>query len=107
MSYNDVLRIIATQKLAVNSSGGAVTSTVSLSSQTRIVELAFPALAQSTAGMRFAISDMGADSITSTTGAFLPANWVSRYRCSPGQKIQAISNDASAIANLNIVELSK
>jgi hypothetical protein len=43
--------------------------------------------------------------VSSTQGAFLPANWLSRYRCSPGQKIQAISNDGSAILTLTIVEL--
>ncbi len=105
MSYNDVLRIITTQKLAVNSSGGAVTSTVSVGAQTRVLEVVFPGIVVSTTGCRFAISDMGADSITSTTGAYLPANWVSRYRCNPGMKVQAISNDGSAIPQLNIIEL--
>jgi hypothetical protein len=38
-------------------------------------------------------------------GAFLPANWIQRYRCNPGQKIQAISNDGSAIPALIITEL--
>lgn len=105
MSYNDVLRIIGAKNLAVNSSGGAVTSTTSVGSQTRVIELGFPAGANSTAGCRFAISDIGADSITSTTGAFLPVNWVSRYRCNPGMKVQAISHDGSAIPQLVIVEL--
>jgi hypothetical protein len=107
MADDGLWRIIATRNLAVNSSGGAVASTVSVSAQTYALELAFPAAAQSTAGCRFLISDMAATSITSTTGAYLPPNTLMRYRCTPGQKIQAISADGSAIPSLVIVELSK
>jgi hypothetical protein len=53
MSYNDQMRMIASRSLAVNSSGGAVTSTTSVSSQTRIVEIGFPAIVVSTTGCRF------------------------------------------------------
>ncbi len=105
MSYNDQMRIIASRALAVNSSGGAVASTTSLSSQTRVVELVFAGLVVSTTGCRFLISDMTDAAVSSTQGAFLPANWLARYRCSPGQKIQAISNDGSAIPSLTIIEL--
>lgn len=104
-AYNDVLRIITSRALAVNSAGGAVASTTSLSSQTRVVELVFAGLVVSTTGLRFAISDIGDAAVSSTQGAYLPANWVSRYRCNPGQKIQAISNDGSAIPSLTIIEL--
>jgi hypothetical protein len=105
MAYNDVLRILASRSLAVNSAGGAVTSTTSLASQTRVVELMFPGLVVSTTGCRFAISDMNEAAVSSTQGALLPANWIVRYRCNPGMKIQAISNDGSAIPSLTIVEL--
>lgn len=105
MSYNDQMRIIASRSLAVNSSGGAVTSTTSLAAQTRVIEICFPAIVVSTTGCRFLISDMVDAAVSSTQGAFLPANWLSRYRCSPGQKVQAISNDGSAIPTLTIVEL--
>jgi hypothetical protein len=104
-----VWRILASRSLAVNSAGGAVTSTTSLSAQTYAVDLAFPATVASTTGCRFLISDMvpSAGSVSSTQGAFLPANWVQRYKCTPGQKVQAISNDGSAIPSLTIIELTK
>lgn len=105
MSYNDEMRVIASRSLAVNSSGGAVTSTTSVSAQTRVIELVFPGIVVSTTGCRFLISDMVDAAVSSTQGALIPANWVSRYRCSPGQKVQAISNDGSAIPSLTIIEL--
>ena len=96
-AYNDVLRIITSRALAVNSAGGAVTSTTSVSNQTRVVELAFPATPNSGAGMRFAISDMGADSITSTTGAFLPANWVEYIKVGAGTVAYVIRESVNGV----------
>lgn len=107
MPMDDVYRIIATRTLAVNSSGGAVTSVTSLSSETFAVDLIFPGLVVSTTGCRFAISDRGGAAVSSTAGALLPANWLARYKCTPGQIVQAISNDGSAIPTLTIIELSK
>ena len=101
-----VWRIIASRTLAVNSGGGTVASTVSLSSQTYAVDLVFPAAAASTA-VRFNITDIGAAAISSLSAPVLIAGQVSRYKCTPGQKIQAISNGASTLASLSIIELSK
>ena len=101
-------RIIVAKQLAVNSSGGAVTSTTSVGAQTRAVEIAFSAINSVIApsAVRFLISDMNADSITSTTGALLPANTIARYAITPGQKVQAISVD-TAVPFLVVTELSK
>lgn len=107
MAYDDIFRIIASRALAVNSAGGAVTSTTSLSAQTYAVDLVFPGIVVSTTGCRFAISTIGEAAVSSTQGSFLPANWVQRLKCSPGQIVQAISNDGSAIPSLTIIELSK
>lgn len=106
-AFDDLWRIVSIKSLAVNSAGGATTSTTSVAAQTRAVELVFPAIVASTTGCRFMISDMAADSITSTTGALLPPNWVQRYKITPGQKVQAISADGSAIPGLIIHELTK
>lgn len=108
MSYDESLyRIIASRSLAVNSVGGAAASTLALSSQTYAVDLFFPAAINSTAGCRFSISDLGAPAVSSTTGPLMPANWPVRYKCTPGQIVQALSNDASVIPSLSIIELSK
>lgn len=101
----DVYRIIASRSLAVNSVGGALASTTSLSAQTYAVDLVFPGSTSSTGGCRVNIGYAGL-TVSSTSGPFLPANWIQRYKCTPGQIIGAISNDAGTFS-LTIVELSK
>ena len=107
-AYDANWRIINTKVLAVNSSGGATTSTTSVGSQTRAVDLVFTVINSVVAatGVRFLVSDMLADSITSVTGGLLPANTIARYAISPGQKVQAVGAD-TAVANLVIMELGK
>lgn len=107
-AYDANWRIINVKNIAVNSSGGATVSTTSVGAQTRAVDLCFTTVAVSTSptAIRFQISDMAADSITSLTGALLPAGWIARYAITPGQKVQAVGAD-SAVANFVIVELSK
>lgn len=101
----DIYRIVTSRALAVNSVGGATASTTSLSSQTYAIELAFAGSTSSTAGVRFMIGDAGL-TVSSTAGPFLPANWIARYKCTPGQRVAAISNDAGT-PSLTIVELTK
>lgn len=100
-------RIIASRTLAVNSGGGAVASTTSLSAQTYAIELVYPAEAGAPAAVRFGLSGMGEAAISSLSAAVLPVGQVLRYKCTPGQKVQAISNGASTVASLTINELSK
>jgi len=105
MAYDDIWRILGSQNLAVGTAAGAVAS-VSLGSQTYAVQLGFVAAASSTAGCRFNIGE-GTVVVSSTTSPLLPPNWIQVYKVTPGQKVAALSNDASAIASLNIVELTK
>jgi len=99
-----IYRIIASRSLALNSVGGALASTASLGAQTYVVELSFAGSTSSTGGVRFNIGDAGL-TVSSTAGPFLPANLPKRYKCTPGQIVGAISNDA-ATPSLTIVELS-
>jgi hypothetical protein len=39
------------------------------------------------------------NAVSSTAGTLLPANWIEVFRCSPGQRVSAISNDAGTFAN--------
>ena len=100
-------RIFASRTLAVNSGGGAVASTSSLSAQTYAVELVYPAEAGAPAAIRFGVSDLGEAAISSLSAAVLPVGQVRRYKVTPGQKVQAISNGASVVASLCIIELTK
>jgi hypothetical protein len=100
-------RIALSRYLAVNSSGGAAASVTSVGAQTYALDLTFITVPISTSGIRFAISDIGATAVTSTTGTALQANVTRRYKCNPGQIVQAISQDASTVAAFNIVELTK
>lgn len=106
MAYDDVFRIIASRSLAVGTAGGAVASTTALSGQTYAVDLVFIGAVTTTAGVRFSIGEVG-QTVNSTTSPLLPPNWITRYKCTPGQQIAALSNDATAVGNLTITELSK
>ena len=45
------------------------------------------------------------NAVSSTAGTLLSANWVEVFRCSPGQRVSAISNDAGTFS-LSITELT-
>jgi hypothetical protein len=107
-AYDSVWRILASRSLAVGSSGAVVASTAALSNQTRVVQLVWAGPVFSTAGIRFAIGDVGSTVVHSTTSPLLPPNVIGGpYLVSPGQQIAALSNDASAVGNLTIIELGK
>lgn len=107
MPYDTVYRVLASRNLAVNSSGGTVASTASLDSQTRVVELVWVGPVASTAGIRWASGPVGSTVVNSTTSALLPPNVPRQYLVSPGAQIAALSNDASAVGGLCIIELGK
>lgn len=106
MAYDDIYRIATSRDLAVDSVGGAVASSTVFGSQTYAVMLSWPGSTSSTAGVRVAIIDAAGAAVSSTQGALLPPSWVQVYRCTPGQRVSVISNDAGK-PNLNIVELTK
>lgn len=93
-------RIIASRNLACASTGGAAGSTTALGAQTYAVEIA---VASATGGVRFLIGD---SPVADSTSPYLPPNFPMRFKCTPGQKISAISQDAGT-PTLVIVELSK
>lgn len=106
MAFEDVYRIIATQAVSVISAGGATVSTAVLGAETFAIELVFPGSVSSTGGCRFLIGDAQNSTVSSTTSAYLPANWIGRWKCTPGQRVYAKSNDGGAFS-LTIMELSK
>ena len=56
-------------------------------------------------GCRIAIVSPNDNAVSSTAGTLLPPNWVHVVRCSPGQRVSAISNDAGTFS-LSITELT-
>lgn len=98
---DDIWRFGTSANLAVASAGGASVSTAVFESQTYAVQLNYPGSTSSTGGLR--VSFVGA---ADTTSPLLPANWPFVVKVTPGQRVNAISNDAGTIS-LNVVQLTK
>ena len=100
---HDVYRHISASNLTVNST--SATSTSSVSSQTRFVQL-LPVLASSaqpSGGVWYTISEVGATAVDSTTGTFLAAGWPEVVKITPGQMVQALASNAT-VTNLSITQ---
>jgi hypothetical protein len=103
-SFDNFWRLGTAQAVAVASVGGAAESSAAFGTQTFAVQEAYPGSTSSTGGCRIAIVDPGV-TVSSTAGTLLPPNSVQVYRCSPGQRVSAISNDAGTFS-LSITELT-
>jgi hypothetical protein len=103
MRFDNVWRLSSAQALAVASVGGASSS--AFGTQTYAIQVAFPGSTSSTGGCRIAIVSPNDNAVSSTAGTLLPPNWVQVFRCSPGQRVSAISNDAGTFS-LSITELT-
>ena len=99
-------RLAASQALTVASAAGAAVSTTIFGSETYAIACSFPGSVSSTGGMRIAVIDVGAAVVSSTTGTFLPANWIQNFKVSPGQRVSVISNDAGT-PSLSTTELTR
>jgi hypothetical protein len=104
MRFDNVWRLSTAQALSVASVGGAAASSAAFGTQTHAVQLAFPGSVPSTGSCRIAIASPNDNGVSSTQGT-LPANWIEVFRCSPGQRVSAISNDAGTFS-LSITELT-
>jgi hypothetical protein len=89
---------------SVASVGGAAASSSAFGTQTYAIQLAYPGSTSSTGGC-IAIVSPNDNAVSSTAGTLLPANWVQVFRCSPGQRVSAISNNAGTFS-LSITELT-
>jgi ABC-type cobalamin transport system permease subunit len=105
MRFDNVWRLSTAQALAVASVGGAAASSSAFGTQTYAIQLAYPGSTSSTGGCRIAIVSPNDNAVSSTQGTLLPPNWVNVVRCSPGQRVSAISNDAGTFS-LSITELT-
>jgi hypothetical protein len=105
MRFDNVWRLSTAQALAVASVGGAAASSSAFGTQTYAIQLSYPGSTSSTGGCRVAIVSPNDNAVSSTAGTLLPPNWVEVFRCSPGQRVSAISNDAGTMS-LSITELT-
>jgi hypothetical protein len=105
MRFDNVWRLTTAQALAVASVGGAAASSSAFGTQAYPVQLSFPGSTSSTGGCRIAIVSPNDNDVSSTQGTLLPRNWIEVFRCSPGQRVSAISNDAGTFS-LSITELT-
>jgi hypothetical protein len=104
MKYDNQFRLSTATALAVASVGGAAASSGVISAQCYNIQLAYPGSTSSTGGCRIAIVDPGT-TVSSTAGTLLPPNTIYVARCTPGQRVSAISNDAGTFS-LSITELT-
>jgi hypothetical protein len=105
MSFDNVWHLGTAQALSVASVGGAAASSAAFGAQTYAIQLSFAGSTSSTGGCRIAIVSPNDNAVSSTAGTLLPANWSDVFRCSPGQRVSAISNDAGTFS-LSITELT-
>jgi ABC-type cobalamin transport system permease subunit len=103
--YDNQFRLGAAVALAVASVGGAAASSGVISQNIWNIQLAYPGSTSSTGGCRIAIVSPNDSAVSSTAGTLLPPNTISVVRCSPGQRVSAISNDAGTFS-LSITELT-
>jgi hypothetical protein len=92
MQFDNVWRLSTAQALAAASVGGAAASSSAFGTQTYAIQLSYPGSTSSTGGCRIAIVSPNDNAVSSTAG--VPANWIDVFRCSPGQRVSAISDDA-------------
>jgi hypothetical protein len=105
MRYDNQFRLGTAVALAVASVGGAAASSGAFSAQCYNIQLAYPGSTSSTGGCRIAIVSPNDSAVSSTAGTLLPPNTIAVFRCSPGQRVSAISNDAGTFS-LSITELT-
>jgi hypothetical protein len=98
---HDAYKYITSQNVAVATSGGASAQSTAFGAQTLWVRLAFSS-STTGSGVRY---NFGASPTATSTSTLLPANWVEVVKVNPGQKLAALSNDASS-QSLNITELT-
>ena len=105
MKYDNQFRLSTAVALAVASVGGAAASSGVIGPQIYNIQLAYPGSTSSTGGCRIAIVSPNDNAVSSTAGTLLPPNVIAVFRCSPGQRVSAISNDAGTFS-LSITELT-
>jgi hypothetical protein len=89
--------------VAYATAGGTSATSGAFGSQTRYIRITTVGVATATAdGVRFQV---GSNPVANSTTPLLPINWVEYVVVSPGERIAALSNNATT-GSLNVVELT-
>jgi hypothetical protein len=103
MQFHDAFRQKATQNVAYAIAGGASAQSAAFGSQTYAIRVCAVGVESATAdGVRINVGD---NPTASATSDLLALNWVEYVKCSPGQKIAVIGNNAST-GVVSVVELT-
>jgi hypothetical protein len=102
-NFHDIFRQKAAQNVAYAIAGGASAQSAAFGSQTYAVRVCAMGLPSATVdGVRIAVGD---NPTATATSALIPVNWVEYIKCSPGQKIAVLGNNAST-GNVSVTELT-
>jgi hypothetical protein len=102
-NFHDAFRQKATQNVAYNGSAGASVQSTAFGGQTYWIRVCAVGVESATVdGVRIAVGD---NPTATATSALIPVNWVEYIKCSPGQKIAVLGNNAST-GNVSVVELT-
>lgn len=101
MSMQGASRLGASQNLAFNAAGGASVASTAFGVQTYQVRVSFTGAAGN--GARITVGD--GTPVAGAASTLLPANWVEYITVTPGQKLAAISDTATA-GTLSITEIT-
>jgi hypothetical protein len=104
MGFHDNYRQKAAQNVAYAAAGGASAQSAAFGSQTYAIRVCAvagtaPAIGD---GVRIAVGDNPTASATST---LLPVHWRENIKCSPGQKVAVVGNNAGT-GTVSVVELT-
>jgi hypothetical protein len=90
---HDAYRHKASQNVVYAVAGGASAQSTAFGSQTYWIRLCAVGVVSATAdGVRISVGD---NPTASSTAALLALNWLEYVKCSPGQKIAVLGNNAS------------
>ena len=103
LTPHDAYRHGAKQNVAYAVAGGLSAQSTAFGSQTYFIRVcAVGVTSASVDGVRISVGD---NPTASSTTVLLPLNWVEYVKCSPGQKIAALGNNAST-GNVSVTELT-
>jgi hypothetical protein len=92
-AFHDIFRHKATQNVAYAVAGGASAQSAAFGSQTYTIRVCAVGVESATAdGVRINVGD---NPTASATSPLLAMNWVEYVKCTPGQKIAVLGNNAS------------
>jgi hypothetical protein len=102
ISHHEAFRQRTAQNVAYNAAAGASTQSSAFGSQTYWIRVSAVGVVDSTNnGVRISVGD---NPTASSTTTLLPLNWIEYIKCTPGQKVAALSNN-TATGSLSVTEL--